>query len=168
MISLKFIQDYLCSETVISEIINTGRWSWHGTQIQEYFIDECLEEEFCNTKEKRRILLSYLKDKAYEIYDSLLDESPSKLYRALYLKHGVTPSELTDYGLFWSSDDRTSACVSSESDDVEWLLEIEFDHSKVNWEETFRSRIDYIHGHRENEYQLHEEANVTLVSSFII
>ncbi|MFS1429508.1 hypothetical protein LMH73_020875 [Vibrio splendidus] len=168
MIKLQNIQDYLCSESVISEISNTGRWSWHGTRIQEYFNDEWLTDEYCNTRDRKRIIKQYLFEKSVSIHKDLISESPEKLYRAIYLEKGCVPDTTAYHGVFWSSNPNTSACVQSDCNQVEWLLEVDFTMDLVDWNETLRSRIDYIHGDREQEFQIKKGLVVNLVAKSII
>ncbi len=146
--------DYILSEEYLLEVLRTLKWCSHGSDIVEYFIDNDFEEEFAFSKERKKIVKSYLKYRIREILKELELESPEFLYRAVYCSE--KPEKHGFFGFFWSSNEKTNPCVELRGD-KEFLLKIKYEESLIDWKETLKSRMDYLYGNKEQEYYLIEK-----------
>lgn len=149
------------SEKYLNEVASTSKFCHHGSNIIHYFEDNDLMEEFVNTKQKKEILKKYIEEKLNKIKKDLLNELKSeKLYRAILLEK--EPNKIGYFGIFWSSNKKTAACVQNNSNLNEYLLEIDINYNDINFIETIKSRLDVIHGEREFEIQLNKDSVVSL------
>ncbi|WP_210498196.1 hypothetical protein [Vibrio crassostreae] len=148
---LEDIKHYLLSEKTINNIAATKKWSYHGTDIIELFEELGEEEAYADSVMRKRIIKKYLTEKTKEIHQDFQEESPRKLYRAVYVES--IESIKDELGLYWSSRCDTEPCVQND-DKKEVVLSVDFDPSIVDWKQTLLSRIDFIHGDREKEFHL--------------
>ncbi len=148
---LKKIQEILLSDTVINKIVNTKKWSYHGTDIISLFEDIDNVYAYSNSKERYKVVRKYIEIKCVSIFNNLKAEQKDFFYRSLYLCSEINLNNLL--GPYWSSNENTSPCISKEYG-KEYLLKIDFNENIIDWKETLLSRIDYIHGDREMEYHL--------------
>lgn len=164
MKTLNDFLEYLLSNEVIDEISTTGKWSHHGSSIYEYFEDQELTDFIGDSKLRKQEIRNYLKQKANEIFRDIQEEDPEYLYRSVYTN---SPNKLKlqdEFGIFWSSNPQTTPCVKKRDGDFEVLITIEYDREIINWKETLRSRIDFLYGDREKEYQLLSGKKVAIKS----
>lgn len=152
VITLEKAKHYILSKEYLDYVIQTGRWCEHGSSIFNYFDCEDLIIEYSNSKERRQIMKSYIKERLEDILFNLENESPQKLYRVIYAD--CKPSKKGFFGHYWSSREDTNACVEIEQTKKEYLLTAFFDHCEVDWIETLKSRLDFAYGEREQEYYL--------------
>lgn len=157
----KEIIEKILSEECLNEIINSERWGiFHGSHIIEYFIDNDLELEYACSKSRKKILKRYIVNKLPIIFSNIENEQKKFLYRSVYLNE--KPKIKDKFGIFWSSDKNTAPCVQHNGGE-EFLLKIDFDNDIINWKNTILSRLDYLYGDNEKEYQILDE-KVNLIS----
>ena len=157
----KFLKETILSDKIINQIISSERWGiFHGSHIIEYFIDNDMEFEYANSSLRKKIIKQYISKKINLIFNDILEENPEILYRSVYLNK--EPKNKGNFGIYWSSKQNTSPCIQHDCGD-EYLLKIKFNNNVVNWVDTVLSRLDYIHGDREKEYQLYDK-EVSLIS----
>lgn len=155
------------SENFLLHVINTSKFCDHGSNIIHYFEENDLMEDFVNTKQKKEILKKYIEERLKKIEKELLKELKNeKLYRAILLEKD--PNKFGNFGIFWSSNKNTAACVQNNSNLNEYLLEIDINVNNINFIETIKSRLDVIHGEREFEIQLNKDSIVELKKIEII
>ena len=149
------LKQTILSDEIINQIISNERWGiFHGSHIIEYFIDNDLEIEYANSSLRKKIIKEYISKKINQIFKDIEKEKPEKLYRSVYLNS--EPDIKGFFGIFWSSKENTAPCVEYNTG-REYLLEIKFNSEDINWLNTILSRLDYIHGDREKEYQLFDK-----------
>ncbi len=154
MKTLNDYQNYLLSDTVINEIAATGKWSSHGSSIYEYFDEQDMLDCMADSRLRKVELKRYLKDKSKEIFDSIETESPKFLYRSVYTKSLNNLKDREYFGIYWSSNPLTAPCVEKREGELEARITIEYDDSIIDWQQTLRSRIDFLYGDREFEFQI--------------
>jgi hypothetical protein len=156
----QIIKETILSNEIISKIIKSQRWGiFHGSHIIEYFIDNDLEIEYADSALRKKIIKAYISKKIMTIFKDIEMESKETLYRSIYSKEKPVTEGI--YGIFWSSKPNTAPCVQYDKGE-EYLLEIDFNFSQIDWINTILSRLDYIHGDREKEYQLFDKEVVKL------
>lgn len=146
---------FILSEDYLDFVVSNNKWCHHGSSIIHFFEDEELIFEYGNTRLKKKIIKDYIQDKINSILLDIEDESPEFLYRAVYLEK--KPKEKDFYGFFWSSKEVTAPCIENTKELNEYLLEIEYNETIVDWKETLMSRMDYVYGDREKEYYLKDK-----------
>jgi hypothetical protein len=158
----KKIKEAILSNEIINNIVKSNRWGInHGSNIIEYFIDNDLEIEYGDSKLRKKIIKEYISKKINHVFNDILNESPDFLYRSVYLREA--PEVKGVFGIYWSSKELTAPCVE-HSYGTEYLLKIDFNNSLVDWTKTILSRLDYIYGEQEKEYQLFNNVLTTLVN----
>ena len=155
------IKNEILSNQVINAIIKAGRWGVdHGSDIIEYFIDNELEMEYGDSRLRKTIIKEYIKKNITNIFNDIEEEQQDFLYRSLYLKSD--PKKEDFFGVYWSSKQTTAPCVDHNLG-FEYLLQIRFNNDNIDWVKTILSRLDYIHGNREKEFQLFSNNIVSLI-----
>lgn len=86
MTNLKKAVTYITSKSYVDFVIKNNTWCEHGSNLFDYFEDQGLEYEFANSKEKRKIVESYIKQRLSLILIELKYENPHTLYRAIFSK----------------------------------------------------------------------------------
>lgn len=151
------------SESYLKFVLDISKFCEHGSDIIHYFEDNDLMEEYVNTKSKKNILTKYIEERIKVIKKDLLEELKcGKLYRAILINN--IENSIGDFGIFWSSNNKTSACIKNDNNLNEYLLEIDVDINSIDFFETIKSRLDVIHGEREFEIQLYPKTIVNLKS----
>lgn len=161
---LKSEINYILSDSYLNFVIKNEKWCHHGSHILKYFDYEDLVLEYANSKERKQILKKYIQTRLNEILTEFEVEKPEFLYRALYLEN--KPKFYDFFGYFWSSDEKTNACVKLNTKPT-YLLKISFDFNIIDWQQTLMSRMDFVFGEKEKEYYLKNE-NVSLIDYFQI
>tara|TARA_B100000073_G_C23724691_1_gene568859 strand:- start:1539 stop:2033 length:495 start_codon:yes stop_codon:yes gene_type:complete len=157
----KILKETILSDAIVNQIISSERWGiFHGSHIIEYFIDNDMEFEYANSALRKKIIKQYILKKINVIFNDIKEENPEILYRSVYLND--EPKNKANFGIYWSSKPNTSPCIQYDSG-IEYLLKIKFNNNDINWINTILSRLDYIHGDREKEYQLYDK-EVSLIS----
>lgn len=159
------IREILLSETNIRRVTLSGKWCYHGSEVIDYFIDNGIEELYYNSNTRRFEIERYLKNKATQIYLSVRN-TPKYIFRAIYVDH---PSKINtlNLGKFWSSSPDTNPCSKWTETNIELLLRCNYRDNNINWEETIRSRSDWLFGDKEDEYYL-EKDSVNDIDNFTI
>lgn len=151
------------SEKYISEVLSTSKFCHHGSDIIHYFEENDLIEEYANSKNRKNIISKYIEDKLKNIKKELLEElKEGKLYRSILIEE--IKNKKDDFGIFWSSNKNTSACIQNNNNLNEYLLETNVNINQIDFLETIKSRLDVIHGEREFEIQLYKGSIVELQS----
>lgn len=146
---------FIESDEYLEFVVRTNKWCSHGSNIIEYFEDSDMIYEFSNYSLKKKILKKYIKLKLKEILDTIKEENPSFLYRAIY-----SDDKSFNYGFYghhWSFNKNTNICYEI-SNMPEVLLVIKFDYDIIDWKETLMARLDYLFGEKEKEYYLKNES----------
>lgn len=159
--------NYIISEHYLNEVIYTSKFCSHGSNIIHYFEENDLLEEYVNTILKKKIIKDYINKNIKNIKESLFEEIKlGKLYRSILIDK--LDKNKGNFGVYWSSSRNTSACVQNNKNINEFLLEIEIDINQINFIETIKSRLDFIHGEKEKEIQLYKDSQVMIQNIILI
>lgn len=174
---IEFGNKHFVNEKYINHIVDTGRFCSHGS-----YLDECdelfevFEEKFpnaLNDKEMMKALLRHwLPLRISYISGEIIDELNyrSNLYRVVYFDQDKIKTlnteddfRVDDVGIYWSSSEYTDAYHLDYKKTKELThvqLVIDFDFNTIDWFETFVSRIDFLNGDQEQEFQLDNDSYI--------
>lgn len=165
------IKNQILSEGYIQRISASGQWvnSHHmGSTVLDYFLDHGYEIEYGDSRKRKAIIKAYLETKVEQVINDLKSIEQQVIYRSIYVKD-YPVSMRANFGLFWSTDEMTSACVQKPSEDhLELLLSTKINKGSIDWFETIVSRLDPLFGDRESEIQLAKDTVVTLEEIIIL
>ncbi len=173
------MHDFL-NDDVVDEILRTGNWVDHGSEIEQWWdtagyemvdgpVSEMPYNEARNTPEFRKALWEVLRmmadqnDKALKsgsTYDGVARlDSSSDLWRVIWVNQAWAPKDGLAVGIYWSlKKGWESRFTQTDYSDGEMnrciLMKVHAGDTHIDWRETARSRFSYDHGLEEHEIQL--------------
>ncbi|WP_210499494.1 hypothetical protein [Vibrio crassostreae] len=173
---------HFATEEFVDRVIAKEHFCAHGSDMSEWDeLYEAYEDKYPNAStnkgELRKLLMDWMPLRINYIVNDIVSELDYQktLYRAVAftseslqsLKENGGELAVEQVGVYWSH----RACTNrqrllpkgKEEQYADVRLKIDFKKEIVDWYETFLSRMDFLHGDGEMEYQLRPDAKISIL-----
>ena len=156
-------------DSITNQILQTNQFSNHGSSLGEFIYhypdsykpwwDESLSElQILHSPEFKEGFKRWMKDRYRYVIRQLKEDIkgfPLEVARAMTVPLGARPKPGDAVGLFWAVHSRNYEVMAYQGKGGEEIfMAASVGKDDINWKETIRSRMDYMHGDGEGEIQL--------------
>ena len=182
---LEFANKQFLNDKFIDSIIKTKKFCSHGSSLDDcYELFEDFEDKYPNALKNDRVLKQFLYFwiplRINYIANEIISELDyyKQLHRQVFINQETLDNikkkdtvSVDDIGVYWSSlpsTDSYNIIIDESNKDNIWVrFSINYDFNLINWKETLISRIDYLNGDQEQEFQLEKNNNIKILEMHV-